>query len=216
MSVHFPAAFGHLTLKRGNRARIIELAHCLLLTVETAITKLAPSFGHLQIGRPAWLPGSEQTGLMNRSFPSILVIAAAFAYACGPRVRSAEPERRGPVDGPPVAASLDVAIGTSIEFAFRVTNNAARKLELRFPSGQTHDFVVVDSVGREVWRWSEGRMFTQALQNRVVDSYGMMTVQASIDAGGAAAPLAPGRYVAIASLLSENKPFVERVEFHVQ
>lgn len=150
---------------------------------------------------------------MKRSFAFIMVLVAGFAYACGPRARSAEPERRGPVDGPPVAAELDVAVGPAINFEFHVTNNAARKLELRFPSGQTHDIVVLDSIGREVWRWSEGRMFTQSLQNRIVDSYSTVTWSASLDSGSA---LTPGRYVAVASLLSENKPLEQRVEFAVR
>lgn len=150
---------------------------------------------------------------MKRSLAFIMVLVAGFAYACGPRARSAEPERRGPVDGPPVAAELDVAVGPAINFEFHVTNNAARKLELRFPSGQTHDIVVLDSIGREVWRWSEGRMFTQSLQNRIVDSYSTVTWSASLDSG---ATLTPGRYVAVASLLSENKPLEQRVPFAVR
>lgn len=114
------------------------------------------------------------------------------------------------MSGPPIAAALDVKIRDGIELAFRVTNNEARRLELRFPSGQTHEFVVADSTGREVWRWSEGRMFTQALQNRILESSGSLSWEARWKA-----PLAPGRYVAIASLLSENRPLEERVEFSV-
>lgn len=111
----------------------------------------------------------------------------------------------------PVAASLDVKVRDGIEFAFRVTNNEARKLELLFPSGQTHEFVVLDSVGREVWRWSEGRMFTQVLQNKVLETNATVTWEA---AWRYAVP--PGKYVAVASLLSENKPLEERVEFEVR
>jgi hypothetical protein len=107
---------------------------------------------------------------MNRTVLSALLLLAGIAFACGPRARSAEPEQRKVVAGPPIAAALDVKIRDGIEFTFRVTNNASRKLELLFPTGQTHDLVVVDSLGREVWRWSEGRMFTQALQNRVLES----------------------------------------------
>src|SRR5688572_32398046 len=107
---------------------------------------------------------------MNRTVLSSLILLAGVAFACGPRARSAEPERRKVVDGPPIAAALEVKIRDGIEIAFRVTNNTSRKLELLFPTGQTHEFVVVDSLGREVWRWSEGRMFTQALQNRILES----------------------------------------------
>ncbi len=153
--------------------------------------------------------------LMNRSILSALLLTAAVAYACGPRARSAEPERSkvvaAPGKGSPIAAVLDVRIRDGIEFGFRVTNNATGKVELMFPSGQTHDFVVIDSGGREVWRWSEGRMFTQALQNKVLES------NASVSWAAAwRSEVPPGRYVAVATLLSENKPLEERVEFEVR
>lgn len=151
---------------------------------------------------------------MNRSFVSVLLLAAALVYACGPRARSAEPEHRAAVSGPPVAAQLDVNVGEAIDFAFRVTNNESRKLELVFPSGQTHELVVTDSVGREVWRWSDGRMFTQSLQNRILESSATMTWEATWKPEGAR--LAPGTYVATASLLSENKPLEQHVAFSVR
>jgi len=116
------------------------------------------------------------------------------------------------VNGPPVAAALEVKVRDGIEFAFRVTNNAASKLELLFPTGQTHDIVVVDSLGREIWKWSEGRMFTQALQNKILESNGSLAWNASLHAK----TIPPGRYTAVASLLSENKPLEQRVEFEVR
>lgn len=115
------------------------------------------------------------------------------------------------MDGPPIAASFEVRIRDGIELDFRVTNNAARKLELLFPTGQTHEFVVVDSMGNEVWRWSEGRMFTQAVQNKLLASSATLTLQAAWRA-----EVPAGRYVAIASLLSENRPLEERVSFEVR
>lgn len=148
---------------------------------------------------------------MNRSIPAVLLLAAGVVYACGPRAHSADPEQRKAASGPPIVASLDVQVGDGIEFGFTVTNNAARKLELRFPSGQTHEIVVMDSAGREVWRWSDGRMFTQALQNRLLDSRASLSWRE----GWRTRSLSPGRYVAVASLLSENKPLEERVEFTI-
>ena len=115
------------------------------------------------------------------------------------------------MDGPPIVVAFDVKVRDGIEFDFRVTNNAPRKLELLFPSGQTHELVVVDSLGREVWRWSEGRMFTQATQNRLLESTATLDWQAAWRA-----KVPPGRYVAIASLLSENKPQEQRVTFEVR
>jgi len=151
---------------------------------------------------------------MHRSFVSVLLLVVALAYACGPRARSAEPERRAPVSGPPVAAELDVNVGDAVDFAFRVTNNEGRKLELVFPSGQTHELVVTDSIGREVWRWSDGRMFTQSLQNRVLESSATLTWEATWRPEGVRPP--PGTYIATVSLLSENKPLEQRVAFNVR
>jgi hypothetical protein len=147
-------------------------------------------------------------GLMNRLVALSLLLLGTVAYACGPRARSSEPERRKVVEGPPIISNFDVKIRDGIEFDFRVTNNTDRKLELLFPSGQTHEVVVVDSVGREVWRWSEGRMFTQAIQNKLLESSAALGFTAAWRA-----KVPPGRYVAIGSLLRENKPIAERVEF---
>jgi hypothetical protein len=146
--------------------------------------------------------------------PTLLtaLLISALAYGCGPFSRPADPERRKPVSSEPLAAELEVKVGNGVELALRVTNNTTGKLELLFPSGQTHDFTVVDSTGREVWRWSEGRMFTQIVQNRILDSNGGTL---AIDAAWRST-IPPGRYVAIASLLSENKPLEERVEFEVR
>ena len=152
-----------------------------------------------------------QSAPMNRYVVSALLLLATVAYACGPRARAAETEQRKTVEGPPIISSLDVKIRDGIELTFRVTNNERSKVELRFPSGQTHDFTVVDSLGRNVWRWSEGRMFTQAYQNKFLESGEAVTFTAAWRS-----EVPPGRYVAVASLLSENKPVEERVSFDVR
>jgi len=97
-----------------------------------------------------------------------------------------------------------------IRFALDVTNPTKKDVELIFPDGQTHDFMVLDSVGREVYRWGEGRMFTQSVQNRTIDGGETMHIaeRAELD-------LAPGSYVAVAKLRSTNFPVQERVPFEV-
>lgn len=166
--------------------------------------------------RPSFYEGGtirDRLPWMNRVLVSALILLATAGYACGPRSRHAEPERgrQKTVEGAPILAQLDVKIRDGIEFAFRVTNNEPRKVELLFPSGQTHDFTVVDSLGRNVWRWSEGRMFTQAFQNRFLESGESITYDAAWRA-----TVPPGRYTAIASLLSENRPVEQRVDFDVK
>ncbi|MDQ6888447.1 MAG: BsuPI-related putative proteinase inhibitor [Gemmatimonadota bacterium] len=56
-----------------------------------------------------------------------------------------------------------------------VVNTGRSHVELNFPSGQTHDVAVSDSAGREVWRWSTSRMFTQGIQNRLIGAGSKLT-----------------------------------------
>lgn len=140
---------------------------------------------------------------------SLLLPTLVLAAACGPRARSSDAAaRKRLTDGPPVVSSLDVQTDGEVRFALLVTNNAEKRMELTFPSGQTHDIVVLDDAGREVWRWSEGRMFTQALQNRILDA------NETVAYAGAWDPAEQqGAFVAVASLISENHPVEQRVRF---
>ena len=102
--------------------------------------------------------------------------------------------------------------GTEISFALNVVNNSKKNVELIFPTGQTHDFVVVDSIGREMWRWSEGRMFTQALRNKLLGRGESMELAETMKRPK---PLPPGRYTARALLTSLNFPITREAEFTV-
>jgi hypothetical protein len=105
--------------------------------------------------------------------------------------------------------SIDTGDG-SVRFAIEVTNDSPKRVELTFPDGRTHDFVVLDSAGRELWRWSTGRLFTQAMQNRLLDAHNAATYDERWS------PPGPGRYTLEAQLLSENHPVRQRVDFALQ
>lgn len=143
----------------------------------------------------------------------LLLVAAALAFASGARSHVPEPPRRGDRarhdGGPTIASTLDVIVGDEVQFAFRITNGSSKRIELRFPSGQTHEVIVLDPQEREVWRWSHGRMFTQAMQNK------MLGVSDTLVFRETWRPDATGTYTAVASLLSENHPTEQRVEFAV-
>ena len=116
-------------------------------------------------------------------------------------------------DSSGLSADLYVrASGTDITFALHVVNSAKKNVELTFPSGQTHDFVVADSVGREVWRWSEGRMFTQALRNKLLGKGETLELVETMKRDK---PLPAGRYTARAVLTSRNFPITREAEFTV-
>jgi hypothetical protein len=68
-----------------------------------------------------------------------------------------------------------VEAGETVTFALRIANIAGRAAELTFPSSKQYDFWVMR--GREeVWRWSEGRLFTQAIEKRTIDPQGSLTL----------------------------------------
>lgn len=147
-----------------------------------------------------------------------LLCAGALALACGPHSHNesaasttdARPEQAAPTQDATggLASSANVRVNHGIDFALHVSNLEDHAVELDFPSGQTHDFVVVDSLGREVWRWSNGRMFTQTFQNKLLGSRETVTYQEHWDG-----KRRRGRFTAVALLKSSNHPVEERVTF---
>jgi hypothetical protein len=164
---------------------------------------------------------------MNTRLIISLLCAGVLAYACGPRSRSesgavaslqpleltnkaeVSPKRRG---GAKPEAKIDSrlnvdVVANEVRFAFNVSNIGKKHVELSFPNGKSYDFVVVDSLGREVWHWSSGRMFTQGVQNKQLGTGDVMRVSEVWK------PAHPGHYTAIATLNSSNYPIEQRADF---
>ena len=147
-----------------------------------------------------------------------LLVAAVLAFACGPRLTNSDvssasathASRAKVTNGPALISSLNVSVKNGVQMAFKVMNTGTKRLEVNFPNGKTHELVVLDSLGREVYRWSEGRMFTQSLQNKVLHTSDTL----DFDAVWRNAPA--GRYTAVATLASENFPMEQRAEFVVR
>ena len=150
--------------------------------------------------------------MISSRFLVSLLLAGAIALACGPRLRSTPPPDPTPAahaaNGQKLANSLDVSVRGGVKLVYHVTNISDSKLEIDFPNGQTHDFVVLDDGGREVWRWSKERIFTQAFQSKFLDEKETMTIEAHWDAARRT-----GKFTAVAQLLSSNHPLEQRVEF---
>lgn len=154
----------------------------------------------------------------NRVIPALLC-AAVIAFACGPHpqgtaqsVATAAPssssQRPSARSAPVITSSLDARVGERVTFALLVTNRGPKMMELTFPSGQTHDFSVVDAAGREVWRWSRDRMFTQSLQNRQLAAKETASFEEEMPAAGL-----HGTYTVVATLASLDHPVTERRTF---
>ena len=135
---------------------------------------------------------------------------AAHAQAKAPAAGTAHAPRSHRARGDTlVGAALSVHTADGVEFALAVANPSKHRVELSFPDGRTKEFVVYDAAGREVWRWSRGRFFTQTMQNKLLAG-GDSVVYAE----RWAAP-APGRYTVVAQLRSANYPLVKQTTFEV-
>jgi hypothetical protein len=99
----------------------------------------------------------------------------------------------------------------ALRLTLDLTNESKKHVELSFPNGQQYDFAVLDSVGREVYRWGAGRMFTQSVQNKLIDGGKTLHIDERIET-----TLPQGRYVAVATLRSTNYPITQRSEFAVR
>jgi hypothetical protein len=156
---------------------------------------------------------------MSEKVPFTILCVAILAFACGPRPRSESANSRSASRNvatantnaaAPLTPSLDVQVEDGVRFAFHVTNEGGKKIEVTFPDGRTHDVIVLDSIGREVWRWSDGRLFTQTVQNRVLRSSDSLRFEESWR------DPQPGSYTVVATLASANFPVEQRAEFVVR
>jgi hypothetical protein len=145
-------------------------------------------------------------GKSGSSFTQSVAVSTPVVKQQGaPRAAKRDPKM-------PVAAQLYVhAMDSTVRLAFHVTNTGKKRVELNFPSGQTYDFVILDTLGREMWRWGNGRMFTQALRNKSLAGGEALDLEETWKESS----LPPGRYTARALLTSENFPLVQQTEFTV-
>lgn len=130
----------------------------------------------------------------------------AMTIASAPTARHGSTGRNAPGV---VATTLDVSrTGQHVDFALRVINNTARTIELDFPTSRTHDFSVLDAKGNVVWRWSNGRLFTQTMQSKAVRSRDTLTLAEGWDTHDA-----HGTYTAVALLATDTHPVERRIDF---
>src|SRR5687768_14804657 len=155
---------------------------------------------------------------MNSRLAPVLLCSAAIVFACGPRPHrqpSASTAAQKKVESNVPAAmslspSLDVKVGPTVDLALRISNASDKRIELSFASGQTYDFVILDDAGTEVWRWSADRMFTQAMQNKLVGAREAITYAEQWDHAGR-----HGHFTAVATLNSTSHPLEHRAEFQL-
>ncbi len=98
----------------------------------------------------------------------------------------------------PLDGQLEVTVDQGVvELAFTVENAGVEPVELEFGSGLTADFAVFDGE-TEVWRWSDGRLFTQVMRSAT------LAPGESFSQSGTWEDPEPGEYVGKATLAARN------------
>jgi hypothetical protein len=153
------------------------------------------------------------------NFMSWILLAGALALACGPLASSSDMAASASDSRPradvsdsanPLVASVTVSVDSSVAILFRVMNPSDTRREVAFDNGQLHELVVLDSTGREVWRWSDGRLFTQPIRRKLLAAAEILAHEARWEPGDLT-----GRFTVIASLTSSNYPLESRTTFDV-
>ncbi|MGH7483032.1 MAG: BsuPI-related putative proteinase inhibitor [Longimicrobiales bacterium] len=135
-------------------------------------------------------------------------VLVAVGVACS--TASDRPAERAAV-GAPLASSIEAeVVADSVVLTLSVTNASGSAVELDFRSGQRYDFVVRTMAGAEVWRWSEGRMFTQALGRETLAPGETLTYSATWHAGDRA-----GAFMAEGEIPAENLRIERQTEFEL-
>ncbi|MCU4740061.1 BsuPI-related putative proteinase inhibitor [Natronoglomus mannanivorans] len=106
---------------------------------------------------------------------------------------------------------LDVSVsadGNDVRFAFTVHNTGSGTADLQFPDACKADFAVLDE-GREVWRFTDGRVFAQMIGEASIPPGESITYDGTWD------DPQNGEFTAVAELCARNEQCEARAEFSV-
>ena len=104
---------------------------------------------------------------------ALLVILALVAGGCG----GGGSDRGGEQSGEPPGGGLALSVafepdplvaGQAVTWSLTVRNDGGEAVVLTFPSGKRGDVTLEGEGGEEVYRWSEGRFFTEAVSRAEV------------------------------------------------
>jgi uncharacterized protein (DUF58 family) len=144
--------------------------------------------------------------------PLLVLLAVIGMAACGPGTGKDKEEAALPVVVLEVGYSPDpLRSGQAVRWTLSVTNGGTAPATLTFPSGQDGD-VVLDQNGRQAYRWSGGRFFTQAVRPVTLDAGATRTFTLEEER----LAVEPGRYRLVATLRAEPAPAPARRDVAVE
>ncbi|WP_256687417.1 BsuPI-related putative proteinase inhibitor [Halococcus qingdaonensis] len=108
-----------------------------------------------------------------------------------------------------LTGTLDATVESDrVSFTFTVANDGDDPVTLSFRDSCSADFAVLDG-DEERWRWSHGRMFTQALQSESIDPGESVSYEGEWEQPEA------GTHTAVATLEADNQDCEAEIEISV-
>lgn len=138
------------------RARVVDRA----ASKELALGKFENALLQLDY------PGVFQIGITEEDFLPYVGLIFRSENTGGPSMRSQELVYAR-LSGVTVLNASGIGFGVARGDGYvrlSLNNNTGKTLRIVFSSGQTYDVIVRDGKGNEIYRWSDGKGFTQALR----------------------------------------------------
>ncbi len=110
--------------------------------------------------------------------------------------------------------SLSSGQDQSLEGSFTIRNETSEAIPFTFRSGQQYDFFIEGEDGRQYWRWSQDRFFTQMIVTKELRQEPWVYRESIPAVDGSGEPLPPGQYVLRARLVAE-KEIENRIGFEI-
>lgn len=119
----------------------------------------------------------------GRPQPGFVALALVLSACATPQGGDTDAERS--IAEGSLAMTLEAQVTeAAAHFRLHATNTSDAPVVLEFRSGQRFDFVVQSADGSELWRWSQDRMFTQALGQETIPPRETVTYEGSWPAQG--------------------------------
>ena len=107
-------------------------------------------------------------------------------------------------------------IGEPIKIELKLKNASKEPVTITFPTSQRFDLVVSDTEGKEVWRWSHGKVFLQVIQEVTLEPGEELEFKATWDQRDNEGRQVPsGAYVMVGELTGEPKVVSRPIRFTI-
>lgn len=110
------------------------------------------------------------------------------------------------------AMSMEVKVSaSSVRMVLHVTNRGDDPIALTFPTSQRYDFLVQSRSGDEVWRWSDGMGFLQAISQDTLGPGESWDMEAVWDPG-----TRTGQYIATGIVMAGDHELQQTAAFELE